>query len=87
MRFMNDSSFQKVVTTWIASEAYRKLRSSTASEDLPEASGARSVKGRHPEGWGFTLIAEPFAFHQFPYDLNDREVPGVRTRAIGSNFC
>ena len=27
VRFMNDSSFQKIVTTWMASEAYRRLRS------------------------------------------------------------
>ncbi len=25
-RFMNDKSFQKVVTGWLSSEAYRKLR-------------------------------------------------------------
>jgi type I restriction enzyme, R subunit len=25
-RFMNDKSFQKVVTSWLSSEAYRKLR-------------------------------------------------------------
>jgi type I restriction enzyme R subunit len=28
VRFMNDSAFQKVVTEWMASEAYRKLRAS-----------------------------------------------------------
>jgi type I restriction enzyme R subunit len=27
VRFMNDIPFQKVVTTWMASEAYRRLRS------------------------------------------------------------
>ena len=27
-RFMNDKSFQKVVTGWLSSEAYRKLNSS-----------------------------------------------------------
>jgi type I restriction enzyme, R subunit len=26
VRFMNDPAFQKVVTTWMASEAYQKLR-------------------------------------------------------------
>jgi type I restriction enzyme R subunit len=26
-RFMNDKSFQKIVTGWLSSEAYRKLRS------------------------------------------------------------
>ncbi len=30
VRFMNDAAFQRVVTTWLASEAYKKLRSSTA---------------------------------------------------------
>ena len=28
VRFMNDASFQKIVTTWMASEAYRRLRRS-----------------------------------------------------------
>ena len=30
VRFMNDTSFQKIVTTWMASEAYRRLRSDDA---------------------------------------------------------
>jgi len=37
VRFMNDAPFQKVVTAWMASEAYRRLRSSPASEGLPES--------------------------------------------------
>ena len=32
IRFMNDSAFQSVVTDWMASEAYRKLRADQASE-------------------------------------------------------
>ena len=31
VRFMNDRAFQKVVTTWLASEAYKRLRSNAAS--------------------------------------------------------
>jgi type I restriction enzyme R subunit len=27
VRFMNDVPFQKIVTTWMASEAYRRMRS------------------------------------------------------------
>lgn len=30
-RFMNEESFRKVVGTWMASEVYRKLKSSTGS--------------------------------------------------------
>ncbi len=30
-RFMNDKSFQKIVTGWLSSEAYRKLRSSNSA--------------------------------------------------------
>ena len=30
VRFMNDTSFQKIVTAWMASEAYRRLRSDDA---------------------------------------------------------
>ena len=38
-RFMNDKSFQKVVTAWLASEAYRKLRSPAVEEgDFIDAS-------------------------------------------------
>ena len=36
-RFMNDRSFQKVVTGWLSSEAYRKLRLSV-DDQLPEES-------------------------------------------------
>jgi SOS-response transcriptional repressor LexA len=32
VRFMNDLPFQKVVTAWMASEAYRRLRSDAAGE-------------------------------------------------------
>ena len=39
VRFMNDPAFQKVITTWMASEAYRKLRSSAANEGVPENMG------------------------------------------------
>jgi len=39
VRFMNDAPFQKVVTAWMASEAYRRLRSNVGSDGLPEASG------------------------------------------------
>jgi type I restriction enzyme R subunit len=28
-RFMNDATFQKVVTSWLASETYQKLQNST----------------------------------------------------------
>ena len=39
VRFMNDASFQKIVTTWMASEAYRRLRS---DDSRGEAEHARS---------------------------------------------
>lgn len=32
-RFMNDKSFQRVVTSWLASEAYRKLQTTSAGVD------------------------------------------------------
>ena len=41
VRFMNDVPFQKIVTTWMASEAYRRLRSGDAQDSVEEAgSGA-----------------------------------------------
>lgn len=45
VRFMNDASFQKVVTSWMADEAYKRLRTgveSRASRVLP----LRRVEGR-----------------------------------------
>jgi type I restriction enzyme R subunit len=33
VRFMNDKAFQKVVTNWLASEAYRRLRSRSVDAD------------------------------------------------------
>ena len=43
VRFMNDEPFQRIVTTWMATEAYRRLRSDaeegvTAPEDSPTLS-------------------------------------------------
>ena len=35
VRFMNDTSFQKNVTTWLASQAYRRLRSHTGEVAAP----------------------------------------------------
>ena len=34
VRYMNDPQFQKVVTSWMASEAYRKLRSGGSEASL-----------------------------------------------------
>ena len=40
VRFMNDAPFQKIVTTWMASEAYRRLRSDDARRGAePAGSG------------------------------------------------
>ena len=40
VRFMNDVPFQKIVTSWMASEAYRRLRADSgaagAEQKLPE---------------------------------------------------
>ena len=37
VRFMNDEAFQNVVTRWMSSEAYRRLRSGDGAGDGPEA--------------------------------------------------
>ena len=42
VRFMNDAPFQKVVTTWMADEAYRRLR---ADESTPAGPKLRLVEG------------------------------------------
>ena len=45
VRFMNDGVFQKIVTNWMASEAYRRLRSDT-DEALPEPADALALPPR-----------------------------------------
>jgi type I restriction enzyme R subunit len=42
VRYMNDAPFQKVVTAWMAEEAYRRLRSSSGSQGTPEPGGLPS---------------------------------------------
>jgi type I restriction enzyme R subunit len=37
IRFMNDRSFQRVVTTWMAEEAYRRLRQSGPPPSAPSS--------------------------------------------------
>lgn len=51
IRFMNDQPFQKIVTSWMAGEAYRRLRAVPGTEaSVPSASalpqGLRAVDGR-----------------------------------------
>jgi type I restriction enzyme, R subunit len=41
VRFMNDARFQKVVTTWMADEAYSRLRSEQRLSDAEAASGLK----------------------------------------------
>ncbi|MEZ4301987.1 MAG: DEAD/DEAH box helicase family protein [Polyangiaceae bacterium] len=44
-RFMNDAPFQKVVTTWMAEEAYRRLRASEVPPQAAARSKLRVVEG------------------------------------------
>ena len=51
VRFMNDASFQRVVTAWMASEAYRRLRTGSerregATRERVLPPGLRLVEGR-----------------------------------------
>jgi len=48
VRFMNDLPFQKVVTAWMASEAYQRLRSGTAGEGTAAAPRG-STTGARPK--------------------------------------
>jgi type I restriction enzyme R subunit len=45
VRFMNDVPFQRVVTAWMAAEAYRRLRSSVADEGMPSPVGQPTSPG------------------------------------------
>ena len=47
VRFMNDASFQKAVTTWMAEEAYRRLR--VADESKSGTPKLRLVEGSQPD--------------------------------------
>jgi hypothetical protein len=42
IRFMNDQAFQKVVTAWMAAEAYRRLRA-LRQEDASYPGGGSSA--------------------------------------------
>ena len=60
VRYMNDASFQRTVSGWMASEAYRRLRTgSVAAEELPAdrafPAGLRLVEGR-PEDRYVTCV-------------------------------
>lgn len=60
VRYMNDIPFQKIVTTWMASEAYRRLRSVSGdkgdtSGQLAEIPGLRIVQPR-PEDRYITCV-------------------------------
>ncbi len=60
VRYMNDESFQQTVSGWMASEAYRRLRTgSVAAEELPTdrafPAGLRLVEGR-PEDRYVTCV-------------------------------
>jgi type I restriction enzyme R subunit len=46
VRFMNDLPFQKVVTAWMASEAYQRLRGGMAGESTAAASGGGTSETR-----------------------------------------
>ena len=50
VRFMNDLQFQKVVTAWMASEAYKRLRSDVAGERLEHRPMAVPPKRGHSCG-------------------------------------
>lgn len=45
VRFMNDASFQKVVTSWMAEEAYRRLRAGEVSPEVAARPTFRLVRG------------------------------------------
>lgn len=76
VRFMNDPSFQKVVTGWMAAEAYRRLRAS-GTEHAPAEPGVGGVAGRRPR----LRIVEPR-----PEDRYKTCVPLVTLKAAAGAF-
>src|SRR5215470_8928162 len=76
VRFMNDLQFQKVVTAWMASEAYKRLRSGTAGE-----STAMAPRGSITEMQPKLHIVQPS-----PEDLYVTCVPLVPLKAAAGAF-
>jgi SOS-response transcriptional repressor LexA len=50
VRFMNDEPFQKIVTTWMATEAYRRLRSTRRPGASVSSAGALPCRLRLVDG-------------------------------------
>ena len=46
VRYMNDPSFKEVVSEWLSSQAYRRLRDAEQGDEESEAAGLRIVAGR-----------------------------------------
>ena len=50
VRFMNDAPFQKIVTAWMASEAYRRLRAGSAAAGTGASDRALPPRTAHRRG-------------------------------------
>ena len=50
VRFMNDASFREIVSSWMASEAYRRLRTTSTVPEILSGAAEPVVRGREPQG-------------------------------------
>ncbi len=92
VRYMNDQPFQRVVTSWMAGDAYRRFRSESDAEPTSSRSRLRRVKGDPHERYTIAVPLMPLkvaagAFSE-PQHVRDEdfdwvEVDTVRTLARG----
>jgi type I restriction enzyme R subunit len=50
VRYMNDASFREIVSSWMASEAYRRLRTTSTVPEILSGAAEPVVRGREPQG-------------------------------------
>ena len=61
VRYMNDASFKEVVSEWLSSQAYQRLRDAGQAEEESEPAGLRIVAGRPEERYVTCVPLVPLA--------------------------
>ena len=61
VRYMNDASFKEVVSDWLSSQAYQRLREAGGADEESEPAGLRIVAGRLEEQYVTCVPLVPLA--------------------------
>ena len=61
VRYMNDAAFKEVVSEWLSSQAYQRLREEGQAEEESEPAGLRIVAGRPEERYVICVPLVPLA--------------------------